>query len=104
MLAHQMSSSDKNKHRAKRNAICDFDMLDSKSCFIATVANGIGVFDAEDSSAADDEMSSKVETRSLYDDGNSAFTCDSNIAKSIVCRFVFGWNGPRVSLTDALKK
>ena len=70
--AHQMSSSDKNKHRAKGNAICDFDMLDSKSCFIATVANGIGVFDAEDSSAADDEMSSKVETRSLYDDGNSA--------------------------------
>ena len=67
-----MSSSDKNKHRAKGNAICDFDMLDSKSCFVATVANGIGVFDAEDSSAADDEMSSKVETRSLYDDGNSA--------------------------------
>jgi WD40 repeat protein len=71
--AHRTSSSgDRVKHRGKGNSICDFDMLDSKSCFVATIENGIGVFDVEDSSMTDDDVFSKVETRMLHDDGNSA--------------------------------
>ena len=69
--AHQMSSKDKITHREKGHAICDFDVLDSKSCFIATIQNDIGVFDVENSSAADD-MSNIIETRNLHDDGNSS--------------------------------
>ena len=69
--AHQMSSKDKITHREKGHAICDFDVLDSKSCFIATIQNDIGVFDVENSSAADD-MSNIIETRNLHDGGNSS--------------------------------
>jgi hypothetical protein len=47
-------------------------MLDSKSCFVATIENGIGVFDVENSSITDDDVFNKVETRMLHDDGNSA--------------------------------
>ena len=101
--AHQMSSKDKITHREKGHAICDFDVLDSKSCFIATIQNDIGVFDVENSSAADD-MSNIIETRNLHDDGNSSLRAIQILPRSrFFCHFVFRWDGPRVSLISALE-